>query len=63
MHLSLVTVTDTSEVSMLNNFSNGVLAVDLGGVVCPICGHQVDWVLLKFYGEAVSVDNVPVKNI
>ena len=48
---------------MFNNFSDGVLTVDLGGVVCAICGHQVDRILLEFYREAVSVDNVPVKNI
>ena len=53
----------TSEVSMSHNFSDGILAVYFGWVVCPIGCHHVDWVFLELNREAVSVDNVPVQNI
>ena len=53
----------TSEVSMSNNFSDGILPVDLGWVVCPISCHHVDGVFLELNREAVSVNNVPVQDI
>ena len=48
---------------MSNNFSDGVLAVDLGGVICPIGRHHVDRVLHELNREAVGVDNVPVQDV
>ena len=48
---------------MLNNFSDGVLAVDLGWVKCSIVGHHVDRVLHELNREAVSIDNVPVQDV
>ena len=52
-----------SEIGMLNNFSDNVLAVDLGWVKCSIVGHHVDRVLHELDREAVGIDNVPVQDI
>ena len=48
---------------MLNNFSDGFLAVDLGRVKCSIVGHHVNRVLHELDREAVGVDNVPVQDV